>query len=86
MSIEKKHGRIDVRQYYVLNAKKLSKLFPQWKKLKSIGVAIGYRNEKGKNPTLDYRYYIHLAKLTEEELASGIRGHCGGLKIAFIGF
>ena len=32
MSIEKKHGRIDVRLYYVLNAKKFEKLFPQWKK------------------------------------------------------
>lgn len=77
MSIEKKHGRIDVRQYYVLNARKFAKLFPKWKKLKSIGVAIGYRKVKGKEPTLDYRYYISSAKLTEEEFASGVRGHWG---------
>ncbi|MDM4564955.1 ISAs1 family transposase, partial [Klebsiella oxytoca] len=40
LSIEKEHGRIDGREYHVLPAGVLAEQFPEWKNLKSVGVAI----------------------------------------------
>ena len=65
LSVEKKHGRIDGREYHVLSAGAL----------KSIGVAISYRIEKKKKLSMEYRYYISSAALTSEQLASAVRGH-----------
>ena len=41
MTIEEQHGRLDVREYYVFDAEKLSKQFPEWAGLKTVGVTIG---------------------------------------------
>ncbi|SQD77855.1 ISAs1 family transposase [Moritella yayanosii] len=55
LNIEQGHGRIEARQYCVLDAKDVAKAHPEWRNLKSIGVAIGYRQVKGSKPSLDYR-------------------------------
>jgi predicted transposase YbfD/YdcC len=75
LTIEQGHGRIEARQYCVLDAKDVAKAHPDWKNLKSIGVAIGYRQIKGRQPSLDYRYYISSAELTEKSFADAVRGH-----------
>jgi predicted transposase YbfD/YdcC len=75
LTIEQGHSRIEARQYCVLDAKGVAKAYPDWKNIKSIGVAIGYRQIKGCKPSLDYRYYISSAELTEKSLASAVRGH-----------
>ncbi|QUM91385.1 ISAs1 family transposase [Moritella sp. 36] len=40
-----------------------------------MGVAIGYRQVKGGKASLDYRYYISSANLTENGFAKAVRGH-----------
>ena len=75
LSIEKMHGRIDGREYHVLPAGALSEQFPEWKALKSVGVAISYRIENMKKFSMEYRYYISSAELTPEQFASAVRGH-----------
>lgn len=75
LNIEQGHGRIEARQYYVLDAKDVAEAHPEWRNLKSIGVAIGYRQIKGSKPSLDYRYYISSAELTDARFSSAVRGH-----------
>ena len=75
LSIEKEHGRIDGREYHVLPAGALAEQFPEWKNLKSVGVAISYRIEKMKKISMEYRYYISSAELISEQFASAVRGH-----------
>lgn len=85
ITIEQGHGRIEAREYHVLSAQALSQPFPEWKNLKSIGVAIGYRiNNKGKE-SLDYRYYISSAELNTDKFATAVRSHWGS-KHDYIGF
>ncbi len=49
INIEQWHGRIELREYHVLPAGELAAQFPEWKGLKSIGVAMRYRiDKKGK--------------------------------------
>ncbi|WED79346.1 MULTISPECIES: ISAs1 family transposase [Aeromonas] len=74
-SVEKEHGRIDGREYHVLPAGALAEQFPEWKALKSIGVAISYRIENMEKFSMEYRYYISSAELTPEQFSSAVRGH-----------
>lgn len=53
----------------------MSKTHPEWEGLKSIGVAVGYRQIKGSKSTLDYRYYISSAVLTKERFSKAVRAH-----------
>ncbi len=73
--IEQGHGRIEVRQSHVIDATSLASHFPGWPELKTVGVTVGYRQEKGKSPSLEYRYYISSATLTEEQFAQAVRSH-----------
>ena len=74
---EQHHGRTEARDYHVFNSDTLSKTFPQWKGLKTIGIAISYRLETSGKESLDYRYYISSAELTEEQFAGAVRNHWG---------
>ena len=70
------HGRVELREYHVLPAAELAEQFPQWPKLATIGVAIGYRREcKSSKESLEYRYYISSAALSEARFAAAVRGH-----------
>ena len=75
LSIEQEHGRIDGHEYHVLPAGVLAEQYPEWKALKSIGVAIFYRIESMKKFSMEYRYYISSAEVTPEQFASAVRGH-----------
>lgn len=77
LPIEKKHGRIEIREYHVMDAGKLSSIHSEWKGLKSIGVASGMRLEKSGKMSLEYRYYISSASLTKERFAQAVRRHWG---------
>lgn len=61
--------------HYVKDASDLATRFPQWPNLRSIGLSVGFRQEKGKAPQLDYRYYISSAELSEKALAEAVRAH-----------
>ncbi len=75
LSLEKGHGRCEARAYHVMSAEKITAEFPQWKGLTSIGVALGFRQIKGKEASLDHRYYISSAKLSKARFANAVRSH-----------
>ena len=75
MTVEEQHGRLDVREYYVLDAEKLSKQFPEWAGLKTVGVAIGFQSRGIDTTSLEFRYYISSASLTSEKFAQAVRNH-----------
>ena len=65
-TIEQSRGRTELREYHVMPAGEIVKQFPTWKGLNTLGVAIGYRRDSKGNESLEYRYYISSAALTEE--------------------
>lgn len=76
-TIEQSRGRTELREYHVMPAGDMVKQFPTWKGLNTLGVAIGYRRDSKGNESLEYRYYISSAALTEEQFAKAVRGHWG---------
>ncbi|MDE9484348.1 ISAs1 family transposase, partial [Xenorhabdus bovienii] len=78
VSIEQGHGRIELREYHVLPAGELAAQFPEWKGLKSLGVAMRYRlDKKEKKESLDYHYYISSAALEADRFKAAVRSHWG---------
>lgn len=75
VEMEQQHGRIEARAYSVLDASQLDGDFSKWPGLKTVGLAIAYRQERGKEPGLEHRYYISSAELSEQKLAEAVRGH-----------
>ncbi len=73
--LEQSHGRLEIRESHVISAETLKAEFPAWPELKTLGVVMGYRQEKGQSPSLEYRYYISSAPQTEESLAQAVRSH-----------
>lgn len=69
------HGRTEAREYHGLPAGKPTQQFPEWKGLKRIGVALGYRMDKSGKESLEYRYYISSAALNKEQFKQAIRSH-----------
>ena len=75
LTFEKKRGRIEARTYHVLCADDVSKAFPQWPELKTLGMSLSFRQQKGKAPELTYRYHISSASLSEKQLTEAARSH-----------
>ncbi|RJY00351.1 ISAs1 family transposase [Parashewanella spongiae] len=75
LKIEKNRSRLEARACQILSAKRLAKEFPEWPSLKTVGVTMSYRQEKGKEPSLEYRYYICSTELTEDKFAEAVREH-----------
>jgi predicted transposase YbfD/YdcC len=76
-TIEQSRRRTALREYHVMPAGEMAKQFPTWKGLNTLGMAIGYRRDSIGNESLEYRYYISSAVLTEERFAQAVRGHWG---------
>ncbi|MGL5708144.1 MAG: ISAs1 family transposase, partial [Aeromonas sp.] len=75
LGLEQQHGRMEGREYHVLPAGALAAVFPEWKNLKTIGVAISYRVENKRKLSIEHRYYISSAELTPAQFATAVRGH-----------
>ena len=75
--IEKQKSRVEARTYHVLSANELVGDFSIWRELTSIVMVESYRAAKGKEPELEYRYYISSAELTPEKAGDAIRAHWG---------
>ncbi|PHM49186.1 ISAs1 family transposase [Xenorhabdus miraniensis] len=73
--IKQGHGCIEIKESHLLSARLLAAHFPEWPELKTLGVVVGYRQEKGKSARLEYCYYISSAELTEGTFAQAVRGH-----------
>ncbi|QXC33763.1 ISAs1 family transposase [Aeromonas sp. FDAARGOS 1407] len=76
-TIERSRGRIEIREYHVMPAGAIVEQFPAWKGLSTLGVAIGYRCDSKGHESLEYRYYISSAALTEEQFANAVCSHWG---------
>ena len=75
MSFEKADGRNEARAYHVMSGEEMAVQFPQWKGLRSIGVAMGYRQTKDGKTSLEYRYYISSLPLSKAQFANAVRSH-----------
>jgi predicted transposase YbfD/YdcC len=73
---EKKHGREDHYTYYQFEAPEDLPGRRQWKKLKTVGVAIR-SSRRGVQTTDDVRYYINSLPLNVKLFAKSVRGHWG---------
>jgi len=71
----KGHGRHETRTHYTTRASHLPML-SKWKGLKTIGVVISEREEKGKK-SIEHRYYISSLENNAEQFAKAVRAHWG---------
>ena len=72
----KGHGRLDTLTYYQFEAPKTLPGFSNWKKLRTIGIAIRVSEERGK-VTREVRYFISSLRLGVKRFAGAVRGHWG---------
>src|SRR3954471_6190399 len=76
VTIEKGHGREEVRTYLQLPAPESLPGFAQWKGLKSIGVVTSCCLREGKE-TIEVRYYISSLAVGVKKFAHAVRNHWG---------
>ena len=76
VTIEKGHGREEMRTYLQLPAPESLPGFAQWKGLKSIGVATSRCLRDGKE-TVEVRYYISSLAVSVKKFAHAVRSHWG---------
>src|SRR5208282_6018451 len=74
VTIEKGHGRKEMRTYLQLPAPKSLPGFTLWKGLKSIGVVTSRCLRDGKE-TIEIRYYISSLAMGVKRFARAVRGH-----------
>lgn len=72
----KGHGRLDQLTYYQFEAPKTLPGFSNWKKFRTIGIAIRV-SEEGDKVTREVRYFISSLRLGVKRFASAVRGHWG---------
>lgn len=72
----KGHGRVDELTYYQFEVPKGILGRSDWKKFRTIGVAVRV-SEEGDKVTREVRYFISSLRLGVRRFASGIRGHWG---------
>ncbi|MBV8129801.1 MAG: ISAs1 family transposase [Planctomycetaceae bacterium] len=76
VTIEKDHGREEMRTYLQLPAPKSLPGFTPWKGLKTIGVVTSRCLRDG-NETIEIRYYISSLAMGVKRFARAVRGHWG---------
>jgi len=76
VTIEKGHGREEMRTYLQLPAPKSLPGFTLWKGLKTIGVVTSRCLRDGKE-TIEVRYYISSLAMGVKRFARAVRGHWG---------
>ena len=75
-TVEKDHGRIETRRYWLTSDIEWFSEKLQWKDLKSIG-AVRATREIGENISCETRYYITSLQGDVKEFARAVRGHWG---------
>ena len=70
------HGREETRVYYVVEAPEdLVKRYPEWKGLKTLGLAISERQVGDATPTVEMRFYLSSLDAKVKTFARAVRGH-----------
>lgn len=75
-TIEKDHGRIETREYYLVNELDWLKNRDDWVGLNSVGVVVSQRKTRDKT-TKEARLYISSLKSDVKRFADGVRSHWG---------
>jgi predicted transposase YbfD/YdcC len=70
------HGREATRVYYVVEVPEdLAKRYPEWKGLKTLGLAISERQVGDATPTVEMRFYLSSLNAKVKTFARAVRGH-----------
>ena len=73
-TLEKAHGRIETRRYWITEAIDWLADKPQWEKLRSVAVVEATRDVRGQVST-ERRYYLTSLSADAVRLAGAVRGH-----------
>jgi predicted transposase YbfD/YdcC len=76
VTIEKDHGRIETREYYLVNELDWLENRQNWHGLNSVGVVVSKRKFQDKT-TMETRLYISSLKSDVKRFAEGVRSHWG---------
>ncbi len=76
-TIDKGHGRIEVRRYWLLDKVEHLENAERWKGLKRVGMIESERRIDGRPPTTERRYYLTSLDGGIERFAYASRGHWG---------
>lgn len=75
-TVEKGHGRIEIRRYWLSPATDALRPGHDWRGLLGVGMVEAERHENG-NISIEQRYYISSFHSHVEEFARAVRGHWG---------
>lgn len=75
-TLEKNHGRIEIRRYWTFSKDELKQSTEQWVGLQSIGVVESVCRS-GEESTTSIRYYLNSFASDAVRLAKAVRGHWG---------
>jgi predicted transposase YbfD/YdcC len=75
-TVEKDHGRLEIRRYYQSGDLAWFADLSQWEGLKSVGLVEAIREVDGKR-TIERRYYLSSLPVQVETFARAVRGHWG---------
>lgn len=73
--INKGHGRVEIRRYWLLSSVEHLIDAELWSGLKRVGLVESERRIKGKPPTIEQRYYLLSLDGGVERFAQGVRSH-----------
>lgn len=76
-TVDKGHGRLEIRRYWLLTNVDHLEGSQRWKGLKRVGMIESERRIKGKTTTLERRYYLTSLDGGIERFAYAARGHWG---------
>jgi predicted transposase YbfD/YdcC len=76
-SLEKNHGRTEIRRYWLLGSVEHLIDASQWRGLKRVGLVESERRIKGQPTTIDQRYFLVSLDGDVERFAYAVRGHWG---------
>ena len=74
-TIDKGHGRIEIRRYQLLSSVEYLEDSQLWSGLKRVGLVESERRIQGKQPTFEKRYYLISLDGGVERFAQGVRSH-----------
>src|SRR4051812_23727102 len=75
-TMEKEHGRIETRRYYLSDRLEWFEGAAQWEGLRTVGMVEATREIKGQI-SVERRYYLSSLPLNVKEFARAVRGHWG---------
>ena len=76
-TVEKDHGRLEIRRYYQSDQLDWFADRAKWEGLKSVGMVESIREVEGKTRRVERRYYLSSLPLGIETFARAVRSHWG---------